>query len=344
MICIRVNTPRPSRGISERGYIIKLKQLLVLTCILLSIVSTASAESADIPVLQIGHITDTHYGQSSAETEVRIPLFGSKMNSINTDFVICTGDMVSDRDFRPAQINGTDYSLRSLRHLLLPRPVLINETEYNMRLFEYLTLMSEFDGPIYHVFGNHDVICQNKSISIQTLNNKNLDSYMPSNYYYFDSPESGYRFIFLDGQYNANGTDKKIGDVSYSDAFFPSEELDWLEKTLQDAKNKKLNVIIFHHQPIKYHPLAGKGIDFDRTIEVKGARSVSGIIEDSGIVQCVIQGHLHYTDTVIDEESGVYYLTSEACADNFAYSVIEIFTDHSIKISGEINQEISAKK
>ncbi len=290
----------------------ELKQLFILTCILLFAISPASANSADVPVLQIGHITDTHYGQDKANAEARIPLFTSEMNSLGIDFVICTGDMVYD--------NLSRYT---------PIEYLITGEEYNERLLRYLSLMTVFDGPVYHMFGNHDVLCQDKFVSIQVLNNKKLDSYFPSNYYYFDSPKSGYRFIILDGQYNSNGEIDLENPAYIGTPFFPSEELAWLEETLQDAKKKKYNGIVFHHLPIKYYT-------------EQPDSQISEIIENSGIVQCVIQGHLHET-YIYEDDSGVYYLTSEASADkDHAYSVIEIFKDHSIEISGEINQEIGS--
>ena len=70
---------------------------------------------------------------------------------------------------------------------------------------------------------------------------------------------------------------------------------------------------------------------------VKNAGEIRKILERSGKVVAVLQGHYHFNDYT--ETGGVHYVTLAAMVEgsgeeNNAYAILDIFRDETIRITG----------
>lgn len=107
----------------------------------------------------------------------------------------------------------------------------------------FLELWNSFNGPKYHVLGNHDMDLADKA-QVRAFWG------MPANYYSFDL--EGFRFIVLDGNHIKQGEDKYL-DYENSNyytyegnrGYFGLKQLEWFKEQLASTD---LNVVVFSHQ------------------------------------------------------------------------------------------------
>jgi len=175
-------------------------------------------------------------------------------------------------------------------------------------------------GPTYHVLGNHDMDSISKEQFLARVENTRIDS--SRSYYSFDV--NGLHCIVLDANYKTDGTDYDHGDFDWTDANIPSAELDWLERDLASTPSP---VIVFIHQL-----LDGTG-----SVYVKNAAEVRQILETSGKVLAVFQGH-HHTGSY-SNIMGIHYYTLKALVEgtgpeNSSYAIVEVGPDNSVTITG----------
>ncbi len=181
-------------------------------------------------------------------------------------------------------------------------------------------VFQRFGGPTYHVLGNHDADSISKAQFLARVENTGIDA--GRRYYAFDV--RGIHCIVLDANYNADGADYDHGNFVWTDTNIPAHELDWLRADLAAARRP---AIVFVHQL-----LDGTGSDY-----VNNAAEVREILQDSGRVLAVFQGHRHqggYSD--ID---GIHYCTQKALVegqgpDSNAYAVVEVRPDGSLVVTG----------
>jgi 3',5'-cyclic AMP phosphodiesterase CpdA len=181
-------------------------------------------------------------------------------------------------------------------------------------------VLKRFKGPTYHVLGNHDIDSISKVQFLKRVDNTKIDS--NRSYYSFDF--KGLHFIVLDANYRTDGTDYDHGNFDWTDANIPSKELDWLRKDLAAAPGA---VIVFIHQL-----LDGTG-----SVYVKNAAKVRQILEASGKVLTVFQGHHHSGS--YSNIAGIHYYTLKAVVEgnglqNNSYAIAEVHQDGSITITG----------
>jgi len=251
---------------------------------------------------RFGIVTDCHYADADAqgtrfyrESIDKLSECINLMNNERVDFLIELGDF-KDQDKPPAEKNTLSY-LQTAEKVL-----------------------KRFNGPTYHVLGNHDMDSISKMQFLKRVDNTNIDS--NCSYYSFDS--NGLHFIVLDANYRADSTDYDHGNFDWTDANIPSKELDWLKQDLAAAPGA---VIVFIHQL-----LDGTG-----SVYVKNAAQVRQVLEASGKVLAVFQGHHHsgsYSDI-----SGIHYYTLKAVVEgqgpeNNSYAIVEVHPDGSITITG----------
>ena len=173
----------------------------------------------------------------------------------------------------------------------------------------------EFRGTRYHVVGNHDFdsISKKQFLSVTRGN---------STYYSFDV--AGYHFAVLDACFTSKGEDYDHGRFTWTDSNIPKTQLDWLAN---DLSKTSYPTIAFIHQN-----LDGKGAVF-----VKNAEDVRKILEDSGKVRAVFQGHHHPGRYRM--VNGIHYYTLKALVEgsgkeNNAYAVVEIHKGGDITVTG----------
>jgi predicted phosphodiesterase len=181
-------------------------------------------------------------------------------------------------------------------------------------------IFQKFNGPNYHVLGNHDMDSISKEQFLSNVENTGIDP--AKSYYSFDF--NGVHFVVLDANYKSDGTDYNHGNFDWTDANIPPVELNWLRQDLAAARGP---TIVFIHQL-----LDGTG-----QVYVKNATEIRKVLEQSGKVTAVFQGHHHEGSYSYIE--GIHYYTLKAMVEgpgeeNNSYAIVEIQPDSSITVTG----------
>ena len=197
-------------------------------------------------------------------------------------------------------------------------PAVEQKTLLYLRAVE--SVFHKFNGPTYHVLGNHDADSLSKTQFLANIENTSINP--TRTYYSFDY--NGVHFIILDANYKSNGADYDHGNFDWTDANIPPAELQWLK---QDLATSHGAVIVLIHQL-----LDGTGSYY-----VKNAAEVRQVLEQSGKVLAVFQGHHH--DGGYSRIKGIHYYTLKALVEgpgpeNNSYVVVEVLLDMSIIVTG----------
>src|SRR5690606_1287608 len=110
----------------------------------------------------------------------------------------------------------------------------------------------------------------------------------------------------------------------WDDANLPAAELDWLRSDLEAAAGP---VIVLIHQRL----------DVQNHYGVKNAADARKLLEQSGKVLAVFQGHSHKND--YREIEGIHYVTLAAMIEgsgpeNNSYSVLDVFDGGALRLTG----------
>lgn len=207
----------------------------------------------------------------------RLSAFVEAMNAWPADFVIELGDFVNGWVVLGANL-GDPYRI----------PQILEEAE---------AIYARFDGPRYHVIGNHDVYNLSKEEYLERVN-------ITSTYYSFNA--GAYHFVVLDVQYDEEGNDLAYTYTGVR-GFLPQVELDWLREDLSSTDDP---TIVCVHQMLDTEPTqAGWTL-------IGNNKEVQGVLAESGVVIAVFQGHDHANRySLID---GIHYITFEALVDEGA--------------------------
>ncbi|MBN2593799.1 MAG: metallophosphoesterase [Sedimentisphaerales bacterium] len=252
--------------------------------------------------VRFGIVTDCHYADADTngtryyrESLRKLGECIDAMNAQKVDFLVELGDF-KDQDSSPIENKTLSY-LKAIE-----------------RVFH------KFDGPTYHVLGNHDTDSLSKKQFLTNIENTDID---PSkNYYSFDFND--FHLVVLDANYKSDGTDYDHGNFDWTDANIPPTELKWLKRDL-DTTHKPVIVII--------HQL----LDGTGSVYVKNASDVRQVLEQSGKVLAVLQGHHHDGSYSLIE--GIHYYTLKAMVEgpgpeNNSYAIVEVLPDMSINVIG----------
>jgi len=140
----------------------------------------------------------------------------------------------------------------------------------------------------FSALGNHDVEAARKNV------------YLPEyerGYYSIDL--DGTRLIILDGNFTSNGESYEDAEWDWTDSMIPGEELAWLKNELDAAPGK---AVVFCHQNLDERP-------GDPHV-IRNAREVRRLLEASGKVNTVLQGHCHAGCRSVQD--GILYHTFRA--------------------------------
>jgi alkaline phosphatase len=240
------------------------------------------AVADDDETVSFGLVTDIHAhdldspleGKWMSHTEGRLSAFTTAMNEWAPSFIIELGDF----------INGW--------------VVLGVEPGDPARIPDILVwaegLYDQFDGPNYHVIGNHDLYNLDKTEYLDILE-------METTYYSFDV--GAYHFIVLDVQFAADGSNLAHTYTGVF-GFVPEPEFEWLRTDLEATE---LPTLVLVHQPLD-----------DFTEEwgrptVLNQAALQQLFAEDGDVIAVFQGHTHSNShRIID---GIHYVTFEAMVD-----------------------------
>jgi len=206
-----------------------------------------------------------------------------------------------------------DYviQLGDLVHESAP-PVDLGLDRSNLQLA--LTTLESTQRPIYHTIGNHDAVNLDLPDVLKILGLK-------SAYYTFES--SGMHGIVL------NSNPKNPGNPIVID----ETQKTWLKETLQRLQGP---VFVFLHHSLAEQELTGN-FWFAGKPElclVNNRKEIREIIESSGKVVAVFNGHLHWHN--ITYHNSIPYVTLRSCVDNFnlsgmptcAYAYVELTSTH----------------
>jgi hypothetical protein len=269
--------------------------------------------TAEQPVLRFGLVTDAHYAdyESLGNRHYRESLakMSECVESMNQQGAQFLVDLGDFND--GARKPAEDDALRYL-------------SEIEARF-------ARFSGPRYHVLGNHNMDALSKTQVLSQIKNTGVDP--ERSYFSFD--RGGRRFLVLDACFRSDGAPYDRGDFHWTDANIPAAELQWIQKQLEDSPHP---VIVFIHQL-----LDGSGNVF-----VKNAAEVRRVLEDSGKVLAVFQGHHHCGS--YRELEGIHYYTLRAMVEgsgpeNSSYALVDVQPDR-IVVQGyrrAVDQTISSQ-
>ena len=187
------------------------------------------------------------------------------------------------------------------------------------------SVFAGFKGPRYHVIGNHDTDSLSKPQFLAAAPNTGI---VPNaTRYAFVS--GGVRFVVLDASHKGDGSDYDHGNFDWSDSNIDGPQLDWLATTLAASVEP---AIVFVHQQ-----LDGSGAYY-----VKNAAQAREVLERSGRVIAVLQGHRH--EGGFSTINGIPYFTFKGLIEgsgpwNSSYSIVDVMPDLSVRVLGYRNAE-----
>jgi len=170
-------------------------------------------------------------------------------------------------------------------------------------------------GQHHYVLGNHCVHTLTKPEFLEIVG-------QPKSYYSFDT--NGYHFVVLDACFRSDGEPYGRKNFHWTDSHIPATEIEWLEADLEKTVHK---TIAFIHQRL----------DVEGHYAVKNAADIRRVLEKSGKVLAVFQGHYHRND--LKEIGGIHYCTLAAMVEGAgpganAFSVVDILPDNTIRMTG----------
>ena len=256
------------------------------------------------PILRFGMISDIHYADREPagnrfyrQSLSKVKDAVDEMNRQKVDFMIELGDF-KDQDAVPNEAHTLKY------------------------LTDIESVFQKFNGPTYHVLGNHDTDGISKQQFLERVENTGI----PNTESYYSFSRKGIHFVVLDGDFTKEGKAYDHGNFTWDDASIPAEEMDWLKA---DLKRNKLPVIVFIHQML----------DESKDVKqaVQNAVEVRQILEQAGNILCVIQGHVH--EERYNLINGIPYYSVNAVVDgdgpeNSAYMIVDIYKNGRLKIEG----------
>ncbi len=254
--------------------------------------------------LKFGWVTDVHYALADpkwnryyTESLLKLREAVDLFNSFNLDFIIETGDF-KDQNNPPVYEKTMQYLKDA-------------ENEF-----------SKYKGDRFHVFGNHDVDSISKDDFLSVVEN----SGMPQGRSYYSFERNGIKCIVLDACFRSDGIPYNKGDFDWKDTLIPDSQLKWLSGQL---KNSKFPALVFVHQR-----LDGPG---DGDYFVNNSEEVRKILEDSGKVLAVFQGHYH--EGAYNKINNIHYITEKALIEgsgyaNNSYSIATVTVSGDIRIDG----------
>ena len=236
-------------------------------------------------------MTGRYYRQSTDKLAACV----AEMNAQHADFLIELGDF-KDQNPRPVEQRTLGY-LETIE-----------------------SVFQRFNGPTYHVLGNHDMDGLSKAQVLARIRNAGIDASRA----YYSFGVKGLHLIVLDANYKSDGADYDHGNFTWSDANVPAKELDWLKQDLAAARGP---AIVFVHQLL----------DGTRPETVKNAAEVRAVLEASGKVLAVFQGHLH--SGAYSQIAGIHYYTLPAVVEgdgpeNNTYAIVQVHPDGALTVTG----------
>ena len=175
-------------------------------------------------------------------------------------------------------------------------------------------------GEKHYVLGNHCVHTLTKAEFLEGVGQR-------KSYYSFDA--GGFHFVVLDACFRSDGQPYGRKNFQWTDPNIPNEQVEWLAGDLKAASGQ---TIVFVHQRL----------DVNNNYAVKNAAQVRKVLENSGKVLAVFQGHSHKND--LKDINGIHYCVHRAMVEGSGlqsngYATVDIFADGTIRVAGHRQQQ-----
>jgi alkaline phosphatase len=186
------------------------------------------------------------------------------------------------------------------------------ETKYLARIHQEFAALP---GDKHYVLGNHCVATLTKDEFLGGVGQAKA---------HYSFAAGGVHFVVLDACFRADGEPYGRNNFKWTDANIPTEQVEWLASDLKSATGK---VIVLTHQRL----------DVSNNYGVKNAAQVRKVLEDSGKVLAVFQGHSHKND--LKDINGIHYCTLVAMvegsgAEHNGYSVLDVLAGDVLRLTG----------
>jgi predicted phosphodiesterase len=309
---IDFNNSPPGNWIMTRRVFLKSSLLVAAVPLLNSFSAANGTKIQEIDgaqsLVRFGMVTDSHYADIDTagtrfyrESLSKMQECVDLMNQKEVDYLIHLGDFKN---------GAPDQNLENLKLI---------ELEY-----------ARFNGPRYHVLGNHDMDSISKADFQSIIENTEIDP--DQTWYSFD--RNSVHFVVLDANFTSEGVAYNRGNFHWTDANIPASQLEWLEN---DITSTDKPVVIFVHQLLD----SDEGSHY-----INNAAEVRHILESNRNVLVVFQGHQHNGQYSMIND--IHYYTLKAMVEgsgeeNNAYAIVEIFDNFSVTISGyrkAVNKEL----
>jgi len=170
--------------------------------------------------------------------------------------------------------------------------------------------------PRHYVIGNHDLDVFSKPQFVDGTG-------MPAPHYSFDS--GAFHCIVLDANYRKDFSHYRAGNFNWTDTWVPPDEQKWLAADLKKTKGK---CVVFVHQCLD---------DEEGAHGIKNAPDVRKLLEESGKVVAVVNGHNHRGR--FSKINGIPYFTMRAMVEgpgleNNAFALATVSATGSVRIDG----------
>jgi len=273
-----------------------------LAALLAGVRRLAAAPAPAAVGLRFGLVTDVHYADTDPRGKVfyreSLGKLREAVDRLRKDGAAFLAELGDFKDMQPGE-----PAERTLANLVAI------EQEFQ-----------RFGGATYHVLGNHDVDNLSKAQVLATITNTGIE---PGRSTYAFS-RGGVRFVVLDTDFTLDGHDYDHGRFDWRDIDVPPPELAWLRAELGAGAEP---VIVFAH-----HRLDGEG-----DVQVIDRAEVRVILEGSGRVLAVFQGHDHRG--AYSRIGGIHYYTLRAMAEgsgpaNSSYAMVDVHPDLSLTVTG----------
>jgi len=181
-------------------------------------------------------------------------------------------------------------------------------------------VMATLEAERHYVLGNHcvDGLTKDEFIAHTALETA-----------HYGWERGGIKFIVLDSCYRTDGEAYGRHNFEWTDPNIPADQVAWLKETLAQGDGP---VIVFAHQRL----------DDAGQYCVRNAPEIRAVLEESGRVLAVFQGHSHRQD--YQQIQGIHYCTQVAMIEgpgpeSSAYSMLSIYPDASLRLEGFRRQE-----
>lgn len=261
---------------------------------------------------------DTLAAETSAQPLLRVGLM--------TDLHYADKEPTKTRFYREALgklDEAVDYMNRETPALVVELGDFIDQADSVDREIEWLIEMEKHYArlamPRHYVLGNH---------CVGTLSKAEFARHTKSTGGHESFESAGVTFLILDSCFREDGTPYERKNFHWQDANVPPPELAWFERELERATGP---VVVLAHQRL----------DLDKSHSVRNAAEVRSLLEKSGKVLAVFQGHSHKNE--YQQIGGIHYTTLVAMVEgsgqeNNAYAMLEVMRDSSLRLLGSRRQ------